>query len=184
MRKLKNEELPRLSVKEFKQVEKIPLVVVLDNVRSMNNIGSLFRTADAFLVEKIFLCGITATPPNKEIHKTALGSTESVDWQYIENTIDCITLLKSQGYKIYAIEQADESISLEEFNPDFNNKLAIIFGHEVKGVEEKVIPLVDGCLEIRQYGTKHSLNVSVSAGIVVWDLFRKFINIQNINKTS
>ena len=184
MRKLKNEELPRLSMKEFKEIKKIPLVVVLDNVRSMNNIGSLFRTADAFLIEKIFLCGITATPPHKEIHKTALGSTESVDWQYVENTSDCVTLLKSKGYKIYAIEQADESISLEDFNPDFKNKLAIIFGHEVKGVEEKIIALVDDCLEIRQYGTKHSLNVSVSAGIVVWDLFRKFKNIQNISKIS
>lgn len=173
MRKLKNSELDRLSVHQFKTAKKLPVVVVLDNIRSLNNIGSVFRTSDAFLVERIYLCGITATPPNKEIHKTALGSTDSVDWAYAESIEDLIRELKSEGRKIYAVEQADRSISLSEFQPEPELKYAVVFGNEVKGVQQKVIDLSDGCIEIPQYGTKHSLNISVSCGVVLWDLFSK-----------
>jgi 23S rRNA (guanosine2251-2'-O)-methyltransferase len=174
MRKLLNEELNRLSVEEFKQTHKIPLVIVLDNVRSMNNIGSVFRTADAFLVKKIYLCGITATPPHKDIHKTALGATESVEWQYFENTLDVIKTLHAEGYLILAVEQAESSYILGEFKPDKEKPVAVIFGHEIRGVQQDVVNACDGVLEVPQFGTKHSLNISVCAGIVIWELAKSF----------
>ena len=174
MRKLKNSELGRLNVEAFKEAEKIPLIVVLDNIRSLNNIGSVFRTSDAFLVEKIYLCGITAKPPHKEIHKTALGATESVDWEYIEDTLDLVEQLKSENITVASIEQADNSTMLQDFKIQPNQKYAVIFGNEVKGVQQKVVSASDYCIEIPQYGTKHSLNISVSAGVVLWDLFKKF----------
>ena len=173
MRKLKLEELGRISVKEFKETDKIPVVVIMDNVRSAHNIGSVFRTADAFLMEKIYLCGITATPPNKEIRKTALGATESVDWEYVEEIRDLILKLKSEGFKILSIEQAEGSLSLSEFEFASNEKYAVIFGNEVEGVQQEVINQSDICIEIPQGGTKHSLNVSVCAGIVLWEFFNR-----------
>ena len=173
MRKLRNNELNRISVDEFKKIIKAPLVVVLDNIRSCNNIGSVFRTSDALLVEKIYLCGITATPPNKDIHKTALDAEKSVDWEYFENTEDAVLKLKNEGYKVYAIEQVENSILLPDFQPAENEKIAIIFGNEVKGVKQNVVDICDGSIEIPQFGTKHSFNISVSAGIVLWDIFQK-----------
>ncbi len=173
MRKLKINELNRLSEEEFKKVRKIPIIVVLDNIRSCNNTGSVFRTSDALLIKKIFLCGITATPPNKEIHKTALDAEKSVNWEYVEKTEEVIVLLQKNGYKIYAVEQVENSTFLTDFSPAADEKLALIFGNEVKGVQQKVVDLCDGALEIPQYGTKHSFNVSVSAGIVLWDVFQK-----------
>ncbi len=173
MKKLSMDELCRISVEEFKEVEKIPLVVVLDNIRSLNNIGSVFRTADAFRVAKIMLCGITATPPHRDIHKTALGAENSVEWKYFDTTADCIQELRTEGYKVYAVEQADESISLQHFKVKENDKIAVIVGNEVDGVDDEVIELADGCIEIPQYGTKHSLNVSIATGIVIWDVFTK-----------
>ncbi|MDP5092545.1 MAG: RNA methyltransferase [Polaribacter sp.] len=173
MRKLKNTELNRITIDEFKVVEKTPLIVILDNIRSLNNIGSVFRTSDAFLIEKIYLCGITATPPNNEIHKTALGATDSVDWEYAESTIDIVEKLKSENTKVLAIEQAENSTKLSDFYPDKNQKYAVIFGNEVKGVQQNVVNASDLCIEIPQLGTKHSLNISVSAGIVLWDVFTK-----------
>jgi 23S rRNA (guanosine2251-2'-O)-methyltransferase len=173
MRKLKINELNRLSNEEYKKTTKIPLVVVLDNIRSCNNIGSVFRTSDALLIEKIYLCGITATPPNKEIHKTALDAEKSVDWEYVEKTEDAVKKLQQEGYKVYAVEQVEKSISLPGFQPSANEKVALIFGNEVKGVQQKVVNLCNGAIEIPQYGTKHSFNVSVSAGIVLWDIFQK-----------
>lgn len=173
MRKLKNSELDRLSVDEFKNTEKTPLIIVLDNIRSLNNIGSVFRTSDAFLVEKIYLCGITATPPHKDIHKTALGSTETVDWEYVENTSDLIEQLKSEHIIIASIEQAENAIMLSDFKPNPYQKYALVFGNEVKGVAQNVVSASDLILEIPQFGTKHSLNISVSCGIVIWDLFCK-----------
>ncbi len=173
MRKLRNSELNRLSVEEFKKTGKIPLVVVLDNIRSCNNIGSVFRTSDALLVEKIYLCGITATPPNKEIHKTALDAEKSVDWKYVEKTENAVSELKDQGYAVYAIEQVESSIMLPDFTPGINEKIAVVFGNEVKGVQQKIVNSCNGSIEIPQYGTKHSFNVSVSAGIVLWDIFQK-----------
>ena len=173
MRKLLNEELDRLSVAEFKQTEKTPLIIILDDVRSLNNIGSVFRTSDAFLIEKIHLCGITATPPNKEINKTALGATETVDWEYSENIIQLIENLQQQSVMVYAIEQVENAIYLQDFTLPENKKVALIFGNEVKGVSQEAIKKCDGCIEIPQLGTKHSLNISVSAGIVIWDLFKK-----------
>ncbi len=173
MKKLLNEELDRLTVEEIKNIEKNPLTIVLDNIRSMHNVGSAFRTADAFLCEKILLCGITARPPHREIHKTALGATETVDWEYHENTVNAINELKSKGYKIASIEQADESISLDKFQFTSNEKLALIFGNEIKGVSESLIDISDFVIEIPQYGTKHSINISVSIGIVIWDLLFK-----------
>lgn len=172
-RKLKLEELNRISIKDFQETEKIPLVVVLDNVRSQNNIGSVFRTSDAFLVEEIILCGITATPPNTEIHKTALGAEDSVNWRYFEDTIIALNTLREEGYNIYSIEQAENSLSLEALQLNKQKKYAVILGHEVHGVMQEVINLSDGCIEIPQYGTKHSLNVSVTAGIVIWDFFKQ-----------
>ncbi|WNW01128.1 RNA methyltransferase [Tenacibaculum sp. HL-MS23] len=173
MRKLKNSELGRITVDEFKQTEKTPIIVVLDNIRSLNNVGSVFRTSDAFLIEKIYLCGITATPPNKEIHKTALGATESVAWEYVENTIELVKKLKQDNVKVLAIEQAENSTKLNRFTPDANQKYAVVMGNEVKGVQQEVVSAADFCIEIPQLGTKHSLNISVSCGVVLWDLFNK-----------
>ncbi len=173
MRKLKNSELNRLSIDEFKTSGKTPIIVVLDNVRSLNNIGSVFRSSDAFLIEKIILCGITAKPPHKDIHKTALGATESVDWEYIENTSTAIAKLKELGYTILSIEQTENAIMLQDFTVDDSKKYVIVFGNEVKGIQQEIVNLSDYSIEIPQYGTKHSLNISVSAGIVLWELFRK-----------
>ena len=173
MRKLKNSELERLSVEDFKQTKKTPVIVVLDNIRSLNNIGSVFRTSDAFLVEKIYLCGITATPPHKDIHKTALGSTETVEWEYVESIMDLVKSLKSENIKVISIEQAENATMLNTFQPESNSTYALIFGNEVKGVKQDVVSASDIVLEIPQFGTKHSLNISVSAGIVIWDLFAK-----------
>ena len=173
MRKLKNSELDRLSVDEFKNTKKTPLIIVLDNIRSLNNIGSVFRTSDAFLVEKIYLCGITATPPHKDIHKTALGSTDTVAWEYVENTIDLIEQLKSDNVIVASIEQAENATMLNDFKPEANKTYALVFGNEVKGVAQSVVSASDIILEIPQFGTKHSLNISVSCGVVVWDVFAK-----------
>ena len=173
MKKLKNKDLNRISVDEFKATEKTPLIVVLDNVRSLNNIGSVFRTSDAFLIEKIYLCGISATPPNKEIHKTALGATASVDWEYMEETIDVVQKLQQEGVKVLAIEQAENSTKLDDFLPQKNQKYAVVMGNEVKGVQQEVVNASDVCIEIPQFGTKHSLNISVTTGVVLWDLFCK-----------
>ncbi|SFZ90869.1 SpoU rRNA Methylase family protein [Flaviramulus basaltis] len=173
MRKLKNSELDRLSVDEFKDTKKTPIIIVLDNIRSLNNIGSVFRTSDAFLIEKIYLCGITATPPNKDIHKTALGSTDTVDWEYIENTMDLVEKLKAENVKICAIEQAENATMLNDFKVEPNTKYALVFGNEVKGVAQNVVNESDVVIEIPQFGTKHSLNISVSCGVVVWDIFSK-----------
>ncbi len=175
MRKLSMDELNRKSVAEFKKAEKTPVIVVLDNIRSMHNVGSVFRTADAFLMEAIFLCGYTPTPPHRDIHKTALGATETVDWMYFETTLEAIKLLKLKGYRIFAIEQAEGSISLENFSQP-NEKLAVIFGNEVSGVDADLLPLCDGCIEIPQWGMKHSLNISVAAGIVLWELSEPGLN--------
>jgi len=173
MRKLKNNELGRISVETFKQTQKTPLIVVLDNIRSLNNVGSVFRTSDAFLIEKIYLCGITATPPNKEIHKTALGATESVDWEYVEDTLALIKTLQEDDIEVAAIEQVEDSLKLNDFTPTKNKKLAIVMGNEVKGVQQDVVNACDYQIEIPQVGTKHSLNISVSCGVVLWDLFQK-----------
>lgn len=173
MRKLRNIELNRLSVDEYKQTPKTPLVVVLDNIRSCNNIGSVFRTSDALLVEKIYLCGITATPPNNEIRKTALDAEKSVSWEYHAETEDVVALLQKNGFKVYAIEQVEHSIMLPDFQPGKEEKVALVFGNEVKGVKQSVVDICDGSIEIPQYGTKHSFNISVSAGIVLWDIFQK-----------
>ena len=172
MRKLKNSELERISVENFKSLEKTPIVVVLDNVRSALNVGSCFRTSDAFRIEKIYLCGITAVPPNKEIRKSALGATDSVDWEYQESTKDVVLDLKKKGYLTIAIEQANESIMLNDFS-ETNSPIAVVFGNEVNGVDQSVIDVCDNCIEIPQIGTKHSLNISVSVGVVLWDLFKK-----------
>ncbi len=172
-RKLNVEEMHRISVEEFREAEKIPLCVVLDNVRSRNNIGSVFRTSDAFRVETIYLCGITSTPPNAEIHKTALGAEDSVKWEYVEDTLQVVNQLKNKGFTIYSIEQVENSISLENIELDKQKKYAVILGNEVYGVQQSVIDASDDCIEIPQFGTKHSLNVSVTAGIVIWDFFKK-----------
>lgn len=172
-RKLKINELNRISAEEFKRVEKLPLVVVLDNVRSLHNIGSVFRTSDAFRVERIYLCGITATPPHPEMHKTALGAEFTVDWTYVNNAVEAVENLRREGYTVYSVEQAEGSIMLEDLILDPSGKYAVVMGNEVKGVQQEVINASDGCIEIPQYGTKHSLNVSVTAGIVIWDLFKK-----------
>lgn len=169
MRKLSMDELNRKSTDEFKKAEKLPIIIVLDNVRSMNNVGSVFRTADAFLVEAIYLCGVTATPPHREIQKTALGATETVNWKHFETTLEAVNSLKNAGYKVYAVEQAEQSIMLNKFTSD-SNKIALVFGNEITGVEQAAIDVCDACIEIPQYGTKHSLNISVSAGIVVWEI--------------
>lgn len=173
MRKLKITELQRVSVEEFLKVKKIPLVVILDNIRSLNNIGSVFRTSDAFLVEAIYLCGITATPPNVEIHKTALGAEDSVQWKYFEKTEDAVTDLQKNSYTVFAIEQVENSIKLDALRVDSSKKYAIVMGNEVKGVQQSVVNMCDNSIEIPQYGTKHSLNVSVTTGIVIWDFFKQ-----------
>ena len=173
MKKLSLKELNRVSVTEFKNQEKTPIVLVLDNIRSGNNVGSAFRTADAFALEKIYLCGITAQPPHREILKTAIGATASVDWTYCETTEEAIDELSKDGYHIAAVEQASESIKLQGFDIPEQGKIALVFGNEVKGVDDCVMDKVHSCIEIPQYGTKHSLNISVSLGIVVWDLFKK-----------
>lgn len=173
MRKLNITELNRISAEEFKKAEKTPLVVVLDNVRSLNNIGSVFRTSDAFLVEKICLCGITATPPSQEIHKTALGAEDSVEWVYEKSALECVNKLKSDGYFVYSVEQVAGSTKLQDLMLETGRKYAVVLGNEVKGVQQDVVDASDGYLELPQFGTKHSLNVSVTAGIVIWDFFRK-----------
>ena len=171
MRKLKNAELNRLDVDEFKNAKKTPIILVLDNVRSTHNVGSIFRTADAFRIQEIILCGITATPPHKDIRKTALGATESVQWQYCKKTSDAVDQLKTKGVVVLAIEQAEGSTSLSDFTPKPNTTYALVFGHEVKGVSQEIVSTANQVLEIPQEGTKHSLNVSVSVGLVVWELF-------------
>lgn len=173
MKKLSVIELERVSKEEFKKLDKTPLVVVLDNIRSLNNVGSIFRSSDAFKLEKIYLCGVTATPPNNEIHKTALGAEDSVDWEYFEDTKTVVDLLKKQGYKIYAVEQVKDSIMLNDLILDKKEKYALILGNEVKGVDQEVINKCDFAVEIPQFGTKHSLNVSVAGGIVIWEFFKK-----------
>ncbi len=173
MRKLKNEELERLDVSGFKAAKKTPIIIVLDNIRSLNNIGSVFRTSDAFLIEKIYLCGITAQPPHNDIRKTALGSTETVDWEYFENTIDVIEKLKADSVKICSIEQTENATMLNNFKPQPNSTYAFVFGNEVKGVAQQVVDTSDVVIEIPQFGTKHSLNISVSCGVVIWDVFSK-----------
>ena len=170
MRKLSMDELGRKTINEFKQADKNPLVVVLDNIRSMHNVGSVFRTADAFLVEAICLCGYTAQPPHRDIQKTALGATETVDWLYFSTTTEAITELKNRGYHIYGVEQTEGSISLEKYEAPFNKKVAVVFGNEVEGVADEVLKMCDGTIEIPQLGTKHSLNISVAAGIVIWKM--------------
>ena len=176
MRKLRNSELGRLTIEEFKQADKFPVVIVLDNIRSQNNIGSAFRTGDAFRIESIYLCGITATPPHREIHKTALGAENTVDWKYFDHTIDAINLLKGKGYKIVAVEQAEKSTMLQDFKPHVSEKLALIFGNEVDGVEDSIMEIADYCVEIPQFGTKHPLNITVSLGIVIWQIASQALN--------
>jgi len=172
MRKLSMDELSRKSTEEFKNASKTPIVLVLDNIRSMNNIGSVFRTADAFLLEGVYLCGVTATPPHREIQKTALGATESVNWKHFPTTIDAVSSLKNDGYIVYAVEQAENSTMLDTLKLS-DKKIALVFGNEVSGVEQSVIDACNGCIEIPQYGTKHSLNLAVSVGIVVWEIAMK-----------
>ena len=172
MRKLKNSELQRISVENFKKAKKTPIIVILDNIRSAFNVGSAFRTADAFRIQKIYLCGITASPPNKDIRKSALGSTDSVEWEKVDKTEDAISTLKQSGYKVFSIEQTEGSVFLNDYSPE-ETPVAVVFGHEVNGVSQSIIDLCDGCIEIHQIGTKHSLNISVSLGIVLWDLWKK-----------
>lgn len=170
---MKITELNRISAEEFKRAEKLPLVVILDNVRSLHNIGSVFRTSDAFRVECIYLCGITATPPHPEMHKTALGAEFTVDWKYVNNAVEAVDNLRREGYVVFSVEQAENSIMLEDMRLEQGKRYAVVLGNEVKGVQQEVIDHSDGCIEIPQYGTKHSLNVSVTAGIVIWDLFKQ-----------
>ena len=172
-RKLKITELNRISAEEFKKADKLPLVVILDNVRSLHNIGSVFRTSDAFRVECIYLCGITATPPHPEMHKTALGAEFTEDWKYVNNAVEAVDNLRQEGYVVFSVEQAENSIMLENIQLEQGKRYAVVLGNEVKGVQQEVIDHSDGCIEIPQYGTKHSLNVSVTAGIVIWDLFKQ-----------
>lgn len=173
MRKLKLDELNRASVEEFKTSDKLPVVVVLDNVRSMHNVGSVFRTADGFAVEHLYLCGITGRPPHREIEKTALGATQSINWTYYEDVLEAVKELRSEGYQIVAIEQAENSTMLQDFKLQAGEKYALVFGNEVNGVTQEVMNMVDACIEIPQFGTKHSFNIVVSAGIVLWDFFSK-----------
>lgn len=173
MKKISNEDLGRLSNEEFEKAEKAPLIIILDDIRSLNNIGSVFRTSDAFKIKKVYLCGITAKPPHRDIQKTALGATETVAWEHRESIIDLIAELKEAGVLVYAVEQVENSISLEQFEPSKTQDTAIIFGNEVMGVSQEAINICDGSIEIPQFGTKHSLNISVSCGVVVWDLFAK-----------
>lgn len=174
MRKLLNEELGRPSIEEYAKQEKLPVVVILDNVRSAQNVGSFFRTADAFGIRRIELCGISSTPPNRELHKTALGSELSVEWRYHNSTLDCIASLREEGYRIIAVEQIEGATMLNDFLFEEGSSYALIFGNEVDGVSEEAVATIDGAIEIPQVGTKHSLNVSVSAGVVMWELFRQY----------
>jgi 23S rRNA (guanosine2251-2'-O)-methyltransferase len=174
MRKLQNNELGRKTVNQFKSSEKSPFVLVLDNVRSHNNVGSVFRTADAFISEKICLCGITATPPHRDIQKTALGATESVNWKYYQTTMEAVLELRRNGYQIIGIEQVEGALNLEDFQIEKEKKYAFIFGHEIYGVDQEIINICDQCIEIPQFGTKHSFNIAVSAGIVLWEMSRKY----------
>ncbi|PTQ97952.1 SpoU rRNA methylase family protein [Mucilaginibacter yixingensis] len=178
MRKLKLDELNRVSVDEFKQADKLPVAVVLDNVRSMHNVGSIFRTSDGFAVQQLCLCGITGQPPHREIEKTALGATQSIDWHYYPTTVEAVEALRADGYQIIAIEQAEHSTMLHTYQPDPNQKYALVFGNEVNGVADEVMQLADTCIEIPQFGTKHSFNIVVSAGIVLWDFCVK-LDLQN-----
>lgn len=178
MRKLKITELNRLTVDEFKQANKLPLAVILDEVRSLHNIGSVFRTSDAFLVERIYLCGITATPPHPEMHKTALGAEDTVDWKYVKHTLEAVEELHNEGYKVLAIEQVEGSTMLDELELEPDKKYAIVMGNEVKGVQQEVVNACDGCVEIPQYGTKHSLNVSVTTGIILWEFANKLMKFR------
>jgi len=173
MSKLKLDELNRATIQEFKEQDKLPVTVILDSVRSMHNVGSIFRTSDGFAVEQVYLCGITAQPPHREIEKTALGATQAVDWFYFRDITEAITKLKYEGYRIIAIEQASNSVMLNQFNPPLEHKYALIFGNEVNGVSEEAMQMIDTCIEIPQFGTKHSFNIVVSAGIVLWDFFNK-----------
>ena len=175
MKKLRTIEMQRLSVDEFKQANKLPLIVVLDDVRSMHNVGSVFRTGDAFRIEAVYLCGITSTPPMAEIHKTALGAEDSVEWKYFDTALEAVEALKSDGYEVYSVEQAHGSTMLQEFTPINNKKYAVVLGNEVKGVHQEVIDASDGCLEIPQFGTKHSMNVSVTGGIIIWHFAKNII---------
>ncbi len=177
-RKTRNDELERLSDQEFRESEKTPLTIVLDNVRSLNNVGSVFRTADCYRIEKVILCGITAQPPHREIRKTALGATQTVAWEYYEDTVEAVTDLKKDGYQVCAIEQAENSTSLHSFDPVRGSKIAVVLGNEVQGVQQKVVDACDRIIELEQYGTKHSLNISVCAGIVIYDLFNKIHRLQ------
>lgn len=173
-RKIPNEELDRLSVDEFKASKKTPVIVVLDNIRSLNNIGSVFRTSDAFAIAKIYLCGITAQPPHRDIRKTALGATETVEWEYVESTLEIVKSLQGKSVEVYAIEQVEGSVSLEDFQVKKDQQIAVVFGNEVEGVQQEVVNACNGSIEIPQLGTKHSLNISVSAGVVLWELFKQF----------
>jgi len=175
MKKLRTIEMQRLSVDEFKQANKLPLIVVLDDVRSMHNVGSVFRTGDAFRIEAVYLCGITSTPPMAEIHKTALGAEDSVEWKYFDTALEAVEELKSDGYEVYSVEQAHGSTMLQNFTPINNKKYAVVLGNEVKGVHQEVIDASDGCLEIPQFGTKHSMNVSVTGGIIIWHFAKNII---------
>ena len=175
MRKLRTIEMNRLSVEQFKEADKLPLVVVLDDVRSMYNVGSVFRTGDAFRIEAVYLCGISATPPSTEIHKTALGAEDSVEWQYFPSAVEALEHLHSMGYEVYAVEQAEGSTKLHEFSPEQGKKYAVVMGNEVKGVHQEVIDKSDGCLEIPQFGTKHSMNVSVTTGIIIYSFARNIL---------
>ncbi|WP_459212738.1 RNA methyltransferase [Aquimarina rhabdastrellae] len=172
-RKLKNSELNRITVDEFKATAKTPIIVILDNIRSLNNIGSVFRTSDAFLIQKIYLCGITATPPHKDIQKTALGATDTVVWEHVEDSIALVDALQKDGVQVLAIEQAEDAVMLQDLKPQPDTTYAVVFGNEVKGVQQAIVSSSDAVIEIPQYGTKHSLNISVSAGVVLWDLFSK-----------
>ena len=174
-RKLKNSELTRKSISDFKEAVKTPIIIILDNIRSLNNVGSVFRTADAFLIEKIYLCGITASPPHRDIQKTALGATESVSWEYVEDVVALTRKLQNEGVQICAVEQAEDAIMLNEFEPSTSKKYAVVFGNEVKGVQQEIVSLSNAVIEIPQVGTKHSLNISVSCGMVIWDLYSKFL---------
>ena len=177
MEKLRTIEMQRRTVEEFREAEKLPLVVVLDDVRSMHNVGSVFRTGDAFRIEAVYLCGITSTPPSAEIHKTALGAEDSVSWRYFKTALEALEALKTEGYEVYSIEQAHGSTKLQTFSPLKGKKYAVILGNEVKGVHQEVVDASDGCLEIPQFGTKHSMNVSVTAGIVIWHFAQTIFNI-------
>ena len=175
MKKLRTIEMDRLTVDEFKQADKLPLIVVLDDVRSMHNVGSVFRTGDAFRIEAVYLCGITSTPPMAEIHKTALGAEDSVTWKYFDTALESVETLKAEGYEVYSVEQAHGSTMLQNFTPINNKKYAVVLGNEVKGVHQEVIDASNGCLEIPQFGTKHSMNVSVTGGIIIWHFAKNII---------